>query len=310
MQAMSVSTPVSSSRKEVLTDTTPPTNSDNGLEFRELMGQMALMFPKLPPKLQEQARQAHSHVQTLIRNNQQAEAVNLMKHMREMMAHIVTDDSSSPQLRPDSEKSLPFPPPSKSGVARNEESETVPAIPPLPENSSPEMVALRRSMEDLQMQMQESAAVTAIAKRVRDMELDQRYASLNMQVKEMKASITNRLETVRRLTEEAEMLARREVRKRAVSRNPFCEHGPTGYCEFCVGKDFEDDDVMTVPQAVFLSDHPPPAAGAGAENAINHEAIRAMQNTLKSYQTTLKELLEERKRELAERKRKEGSVTA
>jgi hypothetical protein len=149
------------------------------------------------------------------------------------------------------------------------------------------------------MKMSGNSAVTLIAKRVRDIEMDQRYSTLETQIREMRHLVEARLDKIRGLIDKSETYARIEAKKRTVSRNPFCEHGPAGECDFCVGKEFEDADFLisnrAVDSGVII---PPRTTGAMSEELVNREMILSMQNTLKSYQGMLKDLLEERKKEL------------
>ena len=142
-----------------------------GPDFKAMMNEMAGMFPQLPPNIQEQARQAHNHVQELIHVGQYQQAMSLMTHMRDIMRDLI---ASSPKAR-ESATSLEQPPflaASPPGVnltgitnvspAAVALADDGPASPPLPDNASPEMIALKRTVEDLQMRMQENSAVTLI----------------------------------------------------------------------------------------------------------------------------------------------------
>jgi len=295
-----------------VSDTTPPpavasggiTSSHvMGPEFKALMGDMAVMFPKLTEPVQEQARQAHGHIQTLIHSGHYEQALSLMRHMKDVMKNILTSSGT--------QQPLPFLPPntfldsplttSLSRVIENIAASSPPPPPVVPQvQVGDEMMALKRTVEDLQMKMQGNSAVTLIAKRVRDIELDQRYTTLEAQVREMRHVVENRLDRIRSVVDQAETMARIEAKKRTVSRNPFCEHGPAGECDFCVGKEFEDADFLVTKRS-NLDSHavsPPKATGAASEDLVNREMILSMQTSLKTYQGMLKEMLEERKREL------------
>ena len=282
-----------------------------GVEFKSMMNEMAVMFPQLPGNIQEQARQAHNHVQELIHLGHYQQAMSLMTHMRDIMRNLIAASPKAAAL-----EQPPFigasPPgvnltdianvsPAAVGMGTSDEG---PASPPLPDGTSPEMIALKRTVEDLQMRMQESSAVTLIAKRVRDMEMEQKYASLESKLKEMKHTVAERLARITAIIDDSESLARVQIRKRTVSRNPFCEHGPGGECDFCVGKDMEDPDFL-VEKRVAVNDavRPPKTMNAFADDLTNHEMILNMQKTLKTYQGMLKELLQERKDELQQSKR-------
>jgi hypothetical protein len=133
------------------------------------------------------------------------------------------------------------------------------------------------------------------------MDMEQKYHQLQEKLNGLKAVVHDRLSAIESLTETATSLAKREVRKRTVSKNPFCEHEASGFCEFCVGRDTEE---ISVPQSTrgFSPSPSPRIPDIVREDAINKEMVAQMQQTLKSYQSTLKELLEQRKQELAEAK--------
>ena len=257
------------------------------------MNEMAELFPKLPVKFQEQARQAHSHVQLLIREGHTDQATSLMTHMRDIMQSLVADVHDIPVTEEVAPPPLPF----TSGPSP----EAAPAIPPLPPSSSPEMIALQRSLQDLQMKVKENASISLIAKRVRDMDMEQKYFQLEERLKGLKDSVNSRLNSIAAITESAAALARREARKRTVSKNPFCEHEAGGFCEFCVGREVEEP---TFPSMVREETPalPPQLMGAARDDLVTREMVAQMQETLKSYQSTLKELLEQRKQELASSK--------
>ena len=287
-----------------------------GPEFKSLMAEMALMFPQMPGNLQEQARQAHSHVQELLHGGHYQQAMNLMTHMRDIMRNLTVSSPTSgivnsvaPQLKHETPLTPPFIAASPPGINMTGITNVSPAAveapssPPVPDSSSAEMVALKRTIEDLQMRMQENSAVTLIAKRVRDMEMEQKYATLEAQLRELKRSVADRLDRIKNLIDDSEVLARVQIRKRTVSRNPFCEHGPGGQCDFCVGKEMEDADFLVEKRAIVNeASRPPKTINTFAEDLTNHEMILNMQNTLKTYQGMLKELLQERKEELQSRK--------
>lgn len=281
-----------------------------GPDFKVMMNEMAVFFPQLPSNLQEQARQAHSHVQELIHGGHYQQAMGLMTHMRDIMRNLT---AASPEKGPQIQQP-PFILASPPGVnltgitnispaAVHVVEEAAPVTPPLPDSSSTEIVALKRTVEDLQMRMQENSAVTLIAKRVRDMEMEQKYASLETQLKEMKRTVSDRLERIKTLIDDSESLARVQVRKRTVSRNPFCEHGPSKECDFCAVKVMEDI-IHPAERRASLNDaaRPPQTMNAFSDDLANHEMILNMQNTLKTYQGMLKELLQERKAELESRR--------
>jgi hypothetical protein len=183
------------------------------------------------------------------------------------------------------------------------------AVSPPPPADESEITALKRTVEDMQMKMSGNSAVTLIAKRVRDLEMDQRYGALEAQVREMRHLVENRLDKIRSLVDQTETLARIEAKKRTVSRNPFCEHGPGGECDYCVGKDFEDADFLISKRSVESpAINPPKTTGAISEDLVNREMILNMQNTLKTYQGMLKDLLEDRKREL--QRGRDGNVSS
>jgi hypothetical protein len=296
----------------VISDTTPPPAPPASRadvmdpEFKSLMGEMAVMFPKLPEPLQEQARHAHGHVQSLIANGHRDQALNLMKHMRDVMSEVVGGShalSAPPFIPGVPDSPLPV------NLTRNvfySTADSPPIVsnieaasPPPHTTDESEISALKRTVEDLQMKMSGNSAVTLIAKRVRDIEMDQRYSTLETQIREMRHLVEARLDKIRGLIDKSETYARIEAKKRTVSRNPFCEHGPAGECDFCVGKEFEDADFLisnrAVDSGVII---PPRTTGAMSEELVNREMILSMQNTLKSYQGMLKDLLEERKKEL------------
>ncbi len=279
-----------------------------GPDFKTMMNEMAVMFPQLPPNIQEQARQAHGHVQELIHLGHYQQAMSLMTHMRDIMRNLVATSPKAGGGAAQLEQP-PFIAASPPGVnltgitnvspAALASAGEPPARPPLPDGSSTEIVALKRTIEDLQMRMQENSAVTLIAKRVRDMEMEQKYASLDAQLKEMKRTVADRLDRIKAIIDDSEALARVQIRKRTVSRNPFCEHGPGGECDFCVGKEMEDPDFLVEKRSMTNEAvRPPKTMNAFADDLTNHEMILNMQNTLKTYQGMLKELLKERKEEL------------
>ena len=280
-----------------------------GADFKGMMNEMAVMFPRLPGNIQEQARQAHSHVQELIHGGHYQQAMGLMTHMRDIMRNLT---AASPEKGPQIQQP-PFITASPPGVnvtgitnvspaAIHVLEEAEPVTPPLPDSGSNEIVALKRTVEDLQMRMQENSAVTLIAKRVRDMEMEQKYASLDSQLKDMKRAVSDRLERIKTLIDDSESLARVQIRKRTVSRNPFCEHGPSKECDFCAVKEIEYLE-YPADSRTFLKDaaRPPKTMNAFSDDLTNHEMILNMQNTLKTYQGMLKELLQERKDELSSR---------
>jgi hypothetical protein len=274
-----------------LSDTTPPQQTktfSSSSSFKSLMNEMAELFPKLPQKFQEQARQAHSHVQLLMREGENEQAVSLMTHMRDIMRSLASDVQEVPLA----EEAAPPPPTFSSQVI-----DTVPAIPPLPPTSSPEMIALQRSLQDLQMKVKESASISLIAKRVRDMDMEQKYFQLEERLKGLKESVNARLGTIASLSESASALARREARKRTVSKNPFCEHEATGFCEFCVGREIDEPTFPPMTRESPVAS-PPPLMGAAKDDLVTIEMVTQMQQTLRSYQSTLKELLKQRKQEI------------
>lgn len=246
------------------------------------MNEMAELFPRLPQKYQEQAREAHSHVQVLMREGETDQAVSLMTHMRDIMKSLLVYDQPPPPPAPP----LPF-------VSSSDMS---PAIPPLPAGTSPELVALQRSLEDLQMRMKENSSINLIAKRVRDMDMEQKYFQLEERLNMLKQSVQTRLSSISVLADSAASLSRREARKRTVSKNPFCEHEASGFCEFCVGREIEEPPLPTCRDSQAAS--PPMLSGTLKEDLVNKEMVIQMQQTLKSYQGTLKGLLEQRKQEL------------
>lgn len=280
-----------------LVDTTPPPKTVGeflGPQFKATMAELAALFPKLPAHMQDQARQAHSHVQTLIRAGHYDQAAGLVDHMKKVMLELVTAGK---------EGSFELSETTKESNLETDHVVPTLAIPPLPTDESASMTQLRRTVEDLEMKMKDNAAISLIAKRVRDMELEQRYNTLEQQLREVKRVVEEKVGRIRQLSEETERLAKIQVKKRTVSRNPFCQHGPTGYCEFCVGKDMspEEEGFMVSSRATSKSLLPIPtnSAGVSAENNTNREIISKMQDTLKSYQGILKELLEERKQQMS-----------
>ena len=278
-----------------VSDTTPPsafpTQSELvGPNFKTLMGDLAKLFPQLPPALQDQARQAHGHVQTLIKHGHFDQAIGLMTHMKEMMTQMVV--------------TVPDPPPFQTSEApptatadHTSHQSTLPAIPPLPSSNSAEIIALQRTVEHLEMKMSESSAVTLIARRVRDMDMEQKYFQLEARLGDLKRSVGGRLDSLKILTEQTEALAKRELKKRTVSRNPFCEHEMSGFCEFCVGRDVMDG-VNSEARLDVKASQPPVIPVPVREDAVTREMVVKMQQTLKSYQSTLKDLLEERKSQI------------
>lgn len=275
----------------VLNDTTPPQKTVGeilGPEFKKNMADLAALFPKLNGPLQEQARQAHAHVQTLIKQGNYDQASSLVRHMRDVMSEVVN-------------KGETVPPPTSSSLAPSVPSL---AIPPLPMDSSgsPEMTQLKRTVEDLQMKVKDNAAISLIAKRVRDMELEQRYTALETQLREVRNAVSAKLDRISQLTDETEYLAKIQIKRRTLSKNPFCQHAPSGYCEFCVGKEInaEDENFLVTSHRPTTAGMPLAGGGVSAETLANRETIAKMQDTLKSYQGILKELLQERKQQLAQ----------
>ena len=276
-----------------ISDTTPPslrTQSSENESFKSLMSEMASLFPKLPPQFQDQARQAHAHVQYLLRSDAPDQAFGLLGHMRDVMKTLIPDETL--EAFPSTVASPPFK--EEKIISEN----TCLAIPPLPPSTSPEMVALQRSLEELRMKVQEGSAVTLIAKRVRDMEMEQKYFQLEARLKDLKVAVSGKLDTIAALTDTASSLARKEVRKRTVSKNPFCEHEVGGFCEFCVGRDIDDPFLTLKPSLAPPISTPPLLDGALREDLVNKETVLQMQQSLKTYQATLKNLLDDRKREL------------
>ena len=277
-----------------LSDTTPPQQKASSSSFKPLMNEMAEMFPKLSQNYQEQARQAQSHVQFLMREGYNDQAMSLMTHMRDLM-RALTDGVAEP-VKTEAQMDAEVPPPLPFSDER------APAIPPLPPSSSPEMRALQRSVEDMQMKMKENSAINLIAKRVRDMDMEQKYFQLEERLRTLKESVSSRLESINTLTHTATLLAKREVRKRTVSKNPFCDHEASGFCEFCVGRDMEDTSLSLNSnyQRAPVTASPIPPGGLVKEEQITKEMVIQMQQSLKEYQRTMKDLLEQRKSELAE----------
>jgi hypothetical protein len=283
-----------------LSDTTPPQQKPSSLNFKPLMNELAEMFPKLGQNYQEQARQAQSHVQFLMREGHNDQAMSLMNHMRDVM-RALTEGAAEPvkagaQVEPAAPPPLPF------------SDETAPSIPPLPPSSSLEMRALQRSVEDMQMKMKENSAINLIAKRVRDMDMEQKYFQLEERLRALRDSVGSRLESINALTHSATVLAKRELRKRTVSKNPFCDHEASGFCEFCVGRDMEDTPafIKSQQQRAPITASPVPQAGLVKEEQITKEMVIHMQQSLKEYQRTMKDLLEQRKSELAALKGKDN----
>ena len=273
---------VNTNRRNMQTPPSKPTEAPAQIvTYKSLMHEMAEIFPKLSQNVQEQARQAQGHVQLLIKQGLTDQAIGLMTHMKDMMISL-TNPGNVPLTAP------PFSAPVDNNVA----------IPPLPSSASPELQQVQRSLEDLQMRMQENSAVNLIARRVRDMDMEQKYHQLQEKLGGLKALVHDRLGAIESLTESASSLTRREVRKRTVSKNPFCEHEASGFCEFCVGRDADEMFISTANRGYNMSPSPR-ISDLVKEESVNQEMVAQMQQTLKSYQSTLKDLLEDRKRELA-----------
>lgn len=250
---------------------------------KALSAEMAALFPKLPPQFQEQARQAHAHVQALIQSNQKDQALSLLRHMRDVMKTLIPKEIQGED--------------DKIKQSAGEIISSI-SIPPLPSNNSPEMVALQRSLEELQMKVQETSAVTLIAKRVRDMEMEQKYFQLESRLRDLRVSVSEKIDSISVLTDTASTLARKELRKRTVSKNPFCEHEIGKFCEFCVGRDIDASPFECKPSPFASVATPPMLQGPLREDLTNKQTVLHMQQSLQTYQATLKDLLHDSKREL------------
>jgi hypothetical protein len=286
-------------------DTTPPSAISNkhttidlavGPEYKNLMGQLARMFPQLPENVQEQAREAHNHVQLLIRKRLFDQALGLMSNMRDLMKQLISVPKPPPFQQEEEFVSNMQPPEPR--TARQNYGETSPSIPPLPPSTSPEIRALQRSVEDLHKKLYETSAVTLIAKRVRDLELEQNYRSLTSDLNQMKRSIVERLSSIRAFAENAEKLALVEAKKHTVSRNPFCEHEVDGFCEFCIGRDGIAPEVIMEAITESKANQPPMISGALKEDLLTKESVIRMQDSLSSYQESLDKLLARKRAEL------------
>ena len=257
-------------------------------DVKPLMNEMAEMFPKLPAEYQEQARQAHSHVQSLIRDGLSDQAVSLLRHMRDLMKDLIKKE----------EIQTPFSQPL-------EVEEHVVSIPPLPPSSSPEILALQRSVEEMQMRMKENSAISLIAKRVRDMDMEQKYFQLEERLRVLRETVASRLNTIDEISQTASTLARREAKKRTVSKNPFCDHETSGFCDFCVGRDFEEDKVAPLAYARRPppAESPPSLPASVRENLVTKEMVIQMQRTLDGYKQTMNDLLQQKRLELSQIKK-------
>jgi hypothetical protein len=282
------------------TDTTPPSaistynkpHDGMGPSFKTLMGEMARMFPQLPPALQEQARQANNHVQFLIRSGNLEQAMGLMSHMKDIMNQLINVPEPPPFSTDESEAPIVK-------EAREDKTDPIPSIPPLPSSSSVEMKALQRSVEELQLKLKETSAVTLIAKRVRDVELEKTFSQLSVRLTGVKNLVGNRIDVIQKLVQQAEVLAMRESKKRTVTKNPFCDHEPTGFCQFCVGRDFpESDETIHANDRKISPSQPPVLDGVLKEDLINKEQVIQMTEQLRGYQQTLNELVKKRRSEL------------
>lgn len=288
-------------------DTTPPSAISGhrqdllggAQDFKSLMGDMAKMFPYLPPTIQEQARQAHGHIQFLLKHGHVEQAYGLTSHMKEIMAQLV----NIPEPMPFSmeTQSIVDELPVKESAA-----DPIPSIPPLPSSSSIEVKALQRSVDELRMKLSESSAVTLIAKRVRDMEMEQRFFQLRSHLSEIKRSVADRLDSLRVLTEQAEAIAVRETKKRTVSRNPFCDHEVSGFCEFCVGRDVQEGGFSDAKPDAHGAIRPPVLQGLMKEDLVNKESVIRMQESLKDYQANLNVLLEQKRAQLKNLREQKG----
>jgi hypothetical protein len=253
--------------------------------FKGLMNEMAELFPQLPEKYQNQAREAHSHVQFLMKEGENDQAIALMTHMRDLMKSLAKKPSDLPHIPPTVEEET---------VERRDDA--APSIPPLPPSSSPELVAVQRTLEELEMKMKGNDSIKLIAKRVRDIDMEQKYFQLEERLRVLKDNVNSRLSSIGALSDSAAVLARREAKKRTVSKNPFCDHEASGFCEFCVGREIEEEHI--VPHKILHASAPPISSGSLREDAVTNEMVMQMQQTLKSYQSTLKELLDQRMQEL------------
>ena len=256
---------------------------------KALSAEMAALFPKLPSQFQEQARQAHAHVQALMQSNQKDQALSLLRHMRDVMKTLIPKEIQGEDVKIKQ---------SAGEIISSISDSPGLAIPPLPSNNSHEMVALQRSLEELQMKVQETSAVTLIAKRVRDMEMEQKYFQLESRLRDLRVSVSEKIDSISVLTDTASTLARKELRKRTVSKNPFCEHEVGKFCEFCVGRDFDASPFECKLSPFASVATPPMLQGPLREDLTNKQTVLHMQQSLQTYQATLKDLLHDSKRQL------------
>jgi hypothetical protein len=183
--------------------------------------------------------------------------------------------------------------------------EHVVSIPPLPPSSSPEILALQRSVEEMQMRMKGNSAISLIAKRVRDMDIEQKYFQLEERLRVLRETVASRLNSIDSLSITASTLGRREAMKRTVSKNPFCDHETSGFCDFCVGKDGEEDAMAPLAH----TRRTPPAASPPSlppsvrENLVTKEMVIQMQRTLDGHKQTMKDLLDQKRLELSQIKK-------
>lgn len=222
-------------------------NLEQQTRYRALLGELASLYPQLSPSLQTQAKQANDHVSLLVKQGHIEQAIELLAHMRDMSLQLLYQGELLPSAygklpgkdlspRSDSPASIlanrqipngvSIPPPTTMGATGGF------AVDPRLDST---LRSIKSTINNLQDKVTEGAALSAMSRQVRDIELDNKIESMERQVREMRVLIGSQLANVRHLISQVESTLTDELKKSSRSLNPFCSHESHENCEYCAG---------------------------------------------------------------------------